>query len=71
VATILGNCQAQFSAIELLFLLFNLWQNVTQNVMPSFIRVFVALTWQYSRQESDKLDITLDSTVFVSRVKEI
>jgi hypothetical protein len=39
--------------------------------MLVYICVFVVLTWPYSRKEREKLDITLDSTVFVFRVKEI
>jgi hypothetical protein len=39
--------------------------------MLVYIRVSVVLTWQHCRKESDKLYITLDSTVFVFRVKEI
>jgi hypothetical protein len=36
--------------------------------MLVYIRVSVVLIWQYSRKESHKLDISLDSTVFVLRV---
>ena len=39
-----------------------------QNVIPSYIRVSVVLIWSLCRKEREKLDITLDSTVFVSRV---
>ena len=39
-------------------------------VMPVYICVFVVLSWVYSRRESEKLDITLDSTVFVGRKGE-
>ena len=32
------------------------------NVMLIYIRVFVVLTWHYSRKESEKLDITFRQT---------
>ena len=50
-----------------------LWaaQKVTKNVMPVYIRVSVVLSQSLYRKEREKLDITLDSTVFVFRVKEI
>ena len=38
------------------------------NVMLVYICVSVVLTWPHSRKEGEKLDITLDSTVFVFRV---
>ena len=34
-------------------------------VMLVYIRVSVVLTWQYSRKESQKLDISLDSNITV------
>ena len=45
--------------------------STVRNVMLVYIRVSVVLSWQYCRKESQKLDITLDSAVFVFRVKEI
>ena len=42
-----------------------------RNVILVYIRVSVVLIWSLCRKEREKLDITLDSTVFVFRVKEI
>jgi hypothetical protein len=39
--------------------------------MIVYIRVSVVLIWSLCRKEREKLDITLDSTVFVFRVWEI
>jgi hypothetical protein len=41
------------------------------NVIQLYIRVFVVLSKSLSRKEREKLDINLDSAVFVCRVKEI
>ena len=35
-----------------------------KNVMLLYIRVYVVLTWHYSRKKSEKLDITLDRHSF-------
>jgi hypothetical protein len=43
-------------------------QDDHDTVILLYIRVFVVLTWHYSRKESHKLDITLDSTVVLTRV---
>jgi hypothetical protein len=40
-------------------------------VMLVYICVSVVLSWPHSRKEREILYITLDSTVFVFRVKEI
>jgi hypothetical protein len=39
--------------------------------MPVYIRVSVVLIWSLGRKEREKLDINLDSTVFVFRVMEM
>ena len=44
---------------------------VTQNVMLVYICVSVVLIWHLYRTDREKLDIILDSMVFVFRVKEI
>ena len=60
---------------EIMEVFINLYNNPhtisRQNVMLLYIRVFVVLIWPCSRQEREKLDITLDSTVFVFRVMEM
>ena len=45
--------------------------NCSKNVMLVYICVSVVLTWSQCRKEREKLDITLDSTVFACRVMEI
>jgi hypothetical protein len=42
-----------------------------KNVIQLYIRVSVVLSQSPARKERQKLDITLDSTVFVCRGKEI
>jgi hypothetical protein len=42
-----------------------------ENVIQLYIRVFVVLSQSLWRKERENLDIRLDSTVFVCRVKEI
>ena len=42
-----------------------------RNVIASYIRVFMVLSQSLCRKEREKLDITLDSTVFVFRVMEM
>ena len=50
----------------------NLRLSANGNVMLVYICVSVVLIWSLSRKEREKLDIKLDSTVFVlARVKEI
>jgi hypothetical protein len=36
-----------------------------ENVILLYIRVFVVLIWSHSRKEREKLDIKLDSAVFM------
>ena len=43
----------------------------TKYVIQLYIRVSVVLSHSPARKEREKLDITLDSTVFVCRGKEI
>jgi hypothetical protein len=46
-------------------------QKTRQYVMLIYIRVSVVLSQSLCRKEREKLDIILDSIVFVFRVKEI
>jgi hypothetical protein len=51
--------------------IFRIISNHLKNVMLLYIRVSVVLSQSLCRKEREKLDINLDSMVFVCRVKEI